>query len=48
MLWDYLKTLIMLRLTIRHVVGPISLLSELPPARKVCQRCLAASFRLTS
>ena len=29
--------------------GPISLLSELPPARKVCQRCcLAASFRMTS
>src|SRR5262249_39546956 len=31
-----------------RAVGPISLFGELRPARKVCQRCLAASFRLTS
>jgi hypothetical protein len=28
--------------------GPITQLRELPRARKVCQRSLAASFRLTS
>jgi hypothetical protein len=35
-------------ITLSMQLGPISLFGELPRARKVCQRRLAASFRLTS